>query len=68
MSVAVQWTARLRPAAGEAYENDGTHWLLIRRGKVTAFHAYLDTQLIAAACEEMARRGIDEAAAEPILG
>jgi ketosteroid isomerase-like protein len=67
MSVAVQWTATLRPASGEPYENEGAHWLAIRWGRVTAFHAYLDTQRIAAACEAMAREGIAEAAAAPIV-
>lgn len=67
LKVAVQWTAFLRPAAGEEYENQGAHWIRIRRGRVTAFHAYLDTQRIAEACEEMARRGITEAAEPPIL-
>ncbi len=64
--VAVQWSAELRPAVGEPYENHGAHWLHIRWGKVRSFHAYLDTQLIAKACEEMARAGVAEAAAPPI--
>ena len=66
MRVAVQWTATLRPAIGEPYDNEGTHWLRIHRGRVTGFHAYLNTQRIAEACEEMARHGIAEAAAGPI--
>jgi ketosteroid isomerase-like protein len=64
--VAIQWTARLRPAAGESYTNEGVHWIRIRWGKVTDFHAYLDTQKIAASCAAMAAAGIDEAAARPI--
>jgi ketosteroid isomerase-like protein len=64
--VAVQWSAELRPAVGAPYENHGAHWIQIRWGKVTSFHGYLDTQLIATACEEMARAGIAEAGAPPI--
>jgi ketosteroid isomerase-like protein len=64
--VALQWIAELRPAIGEPYTNHGTHWVRIRWGRVTSFHAYLDTQLIAEACEEMAAAGIAEAEAPPI--
>jgi ketosteroid isomerase-like protein len=67
MWVAVQWRARLSPLAGDPYENEGAHWLHIRRGKVVAFHAYLDTQRIAAACAEMAQQGVLEASAAPIV-
>ena len=34
---------------------------------MTAFHAYLDTQRIAAAGAEMAAAGIEEAAALPVI-
>ena len=64
--VAVQWSARLTPQAGDPYTNHGAHWIQIRWGKAGAFHAYLDTQLIAASCEAMAAAGIEEAAAPPI--
>lgn len=64
--VAIEWTAQLRPQVGEHYVNRGTHWVHIKWGKATAFHAYLDTQLIAAACQAMAARGVEEAAAAPI--
>jgi ketosteroid isomerase-like protein len=64
--IAVQWSAELRPAVGEPYENHGAHWIHVRWGKVRSFHAYLDTQLIARACEEMARAGVAEAAAPQI--
>ena len=66
LRIAAQWTARLHPQAGEAYANQGAHWIRVRWGKVAYFHAYLDTQMIARACEEMARAGIAEAAAAPI--
>ena len=64
--VSVQWTAHLRPQVGEPYVNDGAHWIHLRWGKATYFHAYLDTQRVASACREMAERGVEEAAAAPI--
>lgn len=64
--VAIAWTVQLRPQAGEPYVNHGSHWVHIKWGKATAFHAYLDTQRIAAACQDMADHGVDEAAADPI--
>ncbi|HEV2815158.1 MAG TPA: nuclear transport factor 2 family protein [Solirubrobacteraceae bacterium] len=64
--VAVQWTAELRPQVGEAYVNEGAHWIHLRWGKATSFHAYLDTQRVAAACRAMAESGVEEAAAPPI--
>jgi len=66
LRVAVQWTARLTPAAGAAYTNEGAHWLRLRGSRVVAFHAYLDTQRVAQACAVMAEAGIEEAAAAPI--
>jgi ketosteroid isomerase-like protein len=65
--IAAQWTARLTPQLGEPYSNEGAHWIRVRWGRVTYFHAYLDTQLIDRACSEMAAAGIDEAAAAPIV-
>lgn len=66
--IAAQWTARLRPQVGAPYENEGAHWIRAQRGRVTYFHAYLDTQRIADACRRMAESGIEEAAAAPLLG
>jgi ketosteroid isomerase-like protein len=64
--VAVAWSTHLRPREGEPYVNHGAHWIHLRWGKATYFHAYLDTQRVAAACSEMAARGIEEASAPPI--
>ena len=64
--VAVEWSARLGPSTGEPYANDGAHWIHIRWGKVDAFHAYLDTERVSAACDAMAAAGVEEAAAPPI--
>lgn len=67
LTVAARWTARLTPAAGPAYDNDGSHWLWVRGGRLAAFHAYLDTQAIADACRLMGEAGIEEAIAAPIV-
>lgn len=67
MRIAVQWAAHLRPRIGEPYANEGAHWIRVRWGRVTYFHAYLDTQLIADACHRMAEAGVEEAAAPPIV-
>ena len=64
--VAIRWTARLTPQRGEPYVNEGAHWVRIRWGKATSFHAYLDTQRIARSCAEMATAGVGEAAAAPV--
>lgn len=64
--VSVEWTAHLTPQAGPSYTNDGAHWIHIRWGKATSFHAYLDTQLIERSCRAMAAAGVEEAAAAPI--
>jgi ketosteroid isomerase-like protein len=65
--VAVQWVDQVAPANGERYLNQGSHWVHVRWGKVTAIHAYLDSQRVADACREMAGRGVEEAAAPPIV-
>ena len=65
--VTVAWEAELRPQVGSPYRNSGTHWIHLRWGKVTYFHAYLDTEAIAKACQAMAASGVEEAAAPPDL-
>jgi ketosteroid isomerase-like protein len=64
--VAIEWTVHLRPQVGEPYDNHGAHWVHVRWGRATAFHAYLDTQRIAAACGVMADQGVEEARAAPV--
>jgi ketosteroid isomerase-like protein len=68
LRIAVEWADRGKAADGIPYENEGAHWIRIRRGKGTYVHAYLDTQKVADACERMAAAGIEEAAAPPITG
>jgi ketosteroid isomerase-like protein len=66
MSVAVEWTDRGKAADGVPYENEGAHWMRLRRGKATYIHAYLDTEKVTEICRRMAAEGIEEAAAAPI--
>jgi ketosteroid isomerase-like protein len=66
MWVAVQWTDHGRAADGEPYRNRGAHWIRIRRGRGVHVQAYLDTDVVSAACLRMARAGIEEATAPPI--
>ena len=66
MSVAVEWTDRGKAADGVPYENEGAHWMRLRRGKATYIHAYLDTEKVTEICRRMAAEGIEEAAEAPI--
>lgn len=65
-TVAVEWIDRATLANGDPYINQGVHFIRMRWGKAVSLHAYLDTQVFAAACERMAQEGIAEAAAAPI--
>jgi len=64
---AAEWTATVTTAAGPPYVNKGTHVIHIHNGRVRYLHAYEDSQVVARACEEMARLGVAEAAADPIV-
>jgi ketosteroid isomerase-like protein len=64
---AAEWTAEVSTAAGEPYVNRGTHVINIRNGRVRYLHAYEDSQVVARACDEMARLGVAEADAAPIV-
>jgi ketosteroid isomerase-like protein len=66
LRVAVEWTAHARPLRADPHVNRGAHVLRIVRGRVKELYAYEDSQLVARACEQMARNGIAEAAAAPI--
>lgn len=66
LRIVAEWTAQVRPAAGDPYVNHGAHVIRIRRGKVVALHAYEDSQVVARACEQMRAAGIEEAGAPPI--
>ena len=64
--VAVSWVAHLTPASGEPYENAGSEWFHLRWGRVTYLREYVASHLVDEAVRQMAERGVDEAAAEPI--
>lgn len=64
--VAIEWADHGTAADGEAYANEGAHWIHLRWGKATYVHAYLDSQRVADACGRMAAHGIEEASAPPI--
>jgi ketosteroid isomerase-like protein len=66
MTVAVEWSDHGHASDGVAYENEGAHWIRLRRGKATYIHAYLDTEKVTAICDRLAQAGVAEAAAEPI--
>jgi ketosteroid isomerase-like protein len=66
MTVAVEWSDHGHASDGVAYENEGAHWIRLRRGKATYIHAYLDTEKVTAICNRLAQDGVEEAAAPPI--
>jgi ketosteroid isomerase-like protein len=66
MWIAIEWTDRGRARDGVPYENEGAHWIRIRRGRGVYIHAYLDTEKVSAALERMAAAGIEQAGAAPI--
>ena len=66
MMVAIEWTDQGHASDGVAYENQGAHWIRLRRGKATYIHAYLDTEKVTAICDRLAQAGVAEASAEPI--
>lgn len=67
-AMAIEWTDRGRGADGTTYENEGSHWIRLRWGKVVEVHAYLDTERVTRLLDAMAAAGIEEAAAAPIAG
>ena len=66
MWVSVEWVDRATPQGGAPYENEGAHWIRSQRGKATYIHAYLDTEKVTEACEQLAAAGVEEAKAPPI--
>ncbi len=67
-TVVAEWTDRATPADGTPYVNSGVHVIRMRWGKVVSIHAYLDTKVLAETLDRMARNGIAEAIASPIIG
>jgi ketosteroid isomerase-like protein len=66
MWLAVKWNDHGRCADGVEYENDGAHWIRLRRGKAARIQAYLDTERVSEHCRRMAAAGIAEAAEAPV--
>jgi ketosteroid isomerase-like protein len=66
MMVAVEWTDHGKAMDGVPYDNEGAHWIRIRRGKATYVHAFLDTEKVTEICRRLAADGVEEAAADPI--
>jgi ketosteroid isomerase-like protein len=64
--VVVRWIDRAQLAGDLHYENSGMHALQLRWGRLTELRAYLDTQILAATCAQLAAQGITEAAAPPL--
>lgn len=65
--IAVEWIDKAKPADGSEYVNEGVHIIKMRWGKVYYLHAYLDTQLTVELCDRLAKSGLTEAAALPIV-
>lgn len=65
--VMVEWRDWGKSADGVDYENEGAHALILRWGKGTYVHAYLDTEKVTAVCDRLAAAGIEEAAEPPIV-
>ena len=64
--IAIEWVDRTTLPDGNPYENQGTHWLRLRWGKLVELRAYLDSQKIADALKHLADLGIQEAREKPI--
>jgi ketosteroid isomerase-like protein len=67
MFVAIEWTDHGKASDGVPYENEGAHWIRLRRTKATYIHAYTDPEKITAICDRLAAAGVEEAAAPPIM-
>ena len=63
----VERVDRARPAEGVPDENEGTHVLRFSWGRLVGIPAYLDRQQVEEVCDRLAKQGIEEASAPPIL-
>jgi ketosteroid isomerase-like protein len=62
----IEWHDSATTATGDPYDNNGVHIVRLRWGKLVGLHAYLDTELVAAACHIMVSKGVAEAGAMAI--
>ena len=64
--VAVEWIDRGITQDTKPYQNNGTHMIRLKWGKLISIHAYLDSQRIEDECQRMFNQGIKEAGAVAI--
>jgi ketosteroid isomerase-like protein len=64
--VAIEWIDRATPPDGVPYVNEGTHVMILRWGRLTYLHAYLDNQRVAEVCDRLGKASMKEAVAPPI--
>lgn len=65
-TVAVEWDDHATPPDRIRYDNEGTHFIRLVRGRIVSLHAYCDSQKIADVCERLAASGLAEVSAPPI--
>lgn len=66
-TIIVRWEAQATLLDGSPYRNRGVHVIKMRWGKVTDIDAHEDSEAVVKGLAVQARRGIAEAAAEPIV-
>ena len=68
LKVGVEWTNFGSLLDGSEYRNRGAHVIRVRRGRIVAFHAYLDDyEELTGALARLAADGLPEASADPIV-
>ncbi len=65
--VIAQWTAAATLANGDAYRNQGVHFVALKWGKITEMTVYEDSQAVAHALEKQYESGIIEAKAPQLV-
>jgi ketosteroid isomerase-like protein len=65
-TAAVEWVDHLTAPDGQAFSNEGVHFLRLRWGRVVELHIYCDTQKLARICQHLEKEGRVEALAAPI--
>jgi ketosteroid isomerase-like protein len=66
-TIIVRWEARATLLDGSPYRNRGVHIIKMRWGKVADIDAHEDSEAVVNGLAIQARRGIAEAAADPIV-
>lgn len=65
--VIARWTAAATLQNGDAYRNDGVHFVTLKWGKITEMTVFEDSQAVANALEKQYESGLKEAKAGPII-